>query len=327
MSIHTSIHNHTAVITLDRPEALNALNHEMVQEMTRALEQWRDNEDITMVLLRGAGERALCAGGDIASLYEDAKAGGSLGEEFWRDEYRLNELIAHYPKPYVAIMHGIVLGGGVGVSAHGSHRIVTDSTRIGMPEVGIGFVPDVGGTYLLSRAGNLGRYLALSARHVGATDAIRAGLADVYVPEDRLAELIGHLCATGLPSVIDEFVAEAPSDNCVDASRCVGETVAEILTNLGEEDAQRIRRHCPTALAVTLASLQRAANLNLKEALNAEFGVSLKMQARADFVEGVRAQIIDKDRSPSWCPAFLEDVHEEAIEEILSPVDCEYPFS
>lgn len=326
MSIHTSIHNHTAVITLDRPKALNALNHEMVKEMTRVLEEWRDDEDITMVVLRGAGERALCAGGDIASLYEDAKAGGSLGEEFWRDEYRLNDLIANYPKPYVAIMHGIVLGGGVGVSAHGSHRIVTDSTRIGMPEVGIGFVPDVGGTYLLSRAGELGRYLALSARHVGAVDAIRAGLADVYVPEERLEELLGQLCATGLPSVIDDF-AQPLEEEGVDASKCVGETVAEILANLDEDDAKRIRRHCPTALAVTLASLQRAANMDLKEALNAEFGVSLRMQARADFVEGVRAQIIDKDRSPAWCPAFLDDVHEEAIEEILSPVDCEYPFS
>ncbi|MBM4569359.1 enoyl-CoA hydratase/isomerase family protein, partial [Rhodococcus hoagii] len=176
-------------ITLNRPKAINALNHAMVRSMAAALLEWADDDAVDAVLLTGAGERGLCAGGDIVSIYHDARDGGSGSKDFWRDEYVLNAAIARYRKPYVAIMDGIVMGGGVGVSAHGNVRVVTERSTIGMPEVGIGFVPDVGGTYLLSRApGELGTHVALTTARMSAGDAIACGFADHFVPSDRVGE-------------------------------------------------------------------------------------------------------------------------------------------
>lgn len=181
-------------ITLNRPRALNALNHAMVARVTEALADAEHDDSVIAVLITGAGERGLCAGGDIRSIYEDARSGGSESMDFWRDEYRLNARIARFPKPYVAIMDGIVMGGGVGVSAHGDIRVVTERSRIAMPETGIGFVPDVGGTRLLGAApGELGTHLALTAEAVGAGDALLCGLADHFVPSQRLAELTADL--------------------------------------------------------------------------------------------------------------------------------------
>lgn len=177
-------------ITLNRPRALNALNHAMVLRIGEALAAAELDDTVTAVLITGAGERGLCAGGDIRSIHDDARTGGGASMEFWRDEYRLNARVARFPKPYVAIMDGIVMGGGVGVSAHGDVRVVTERSRIAMPETGIGFVPDVGGTYLLGAApGELGTHLALTADAVGAGDALLCGLADHFVPSQSLAEL------------------------------------------------------------------------------------------------------------------------------------------
>ncbi len=181
-------------VTLNRPRALNALTHAMVLAVDEALTAWEHDPAVETVVIDGAGERGLCAGGDIRAIHDDARAGGTASAAFWRDEYRLNARIARYPKPYVALMDGIVMGGGVGISAHGSHRVVTERSRVAMPETGIGFVPDVGGTYLLGRApGELGTHLALTGTPVGAADAILAGLADRYVP------------AAGLPALADDL--------------------------------------------------------------------------------------------------------------------------
>ena len=176
-------------ITLNRPRAINALNHSMVTEIARVLDEWAQDDGVEAVVLQGAGDRGLCAGGDIRAIYLDAKRGGEATYAFWHDEYLLNSQIAHYPKPFVAVMDGLVMGGGVGLSAHASHRVVTDRSVVGMPEVKIGLVPDVGGTYLLSRApGHTGFHAALTGAGVSGQDAIAMGLADRIVPHARIED-------------------------------------------------------------------------------------------------------------------------------------------
>ncbi|MFF0149204.1 enoyl-CoA hydratase [Amycolatopsis sulphurea] len=320
------VHSGLGRITLNRPRALNALNHEMVRAIIAQLQSWRDDAGVRAVLVEGAGERGLCAGGDIRSIYEDAKAGGTDSLEFWADEYRMNALIGRYPKPYLAIMDGIVMGGGVGVSAHGSHRVVTDRTRLAMPEAGIGFVPDVGGTYLLSRApGELGTHVALTAGSVSGADAIHCGLADHYVPAARLPDLFDAL-ATRTPDEALELVAEPPPPSVLAEARewidhCyAAETVEEILVRLqdgGEAAvaaAKEIEGKSPTSLKVTLRALREAARLpDLPSVLKQEYRISHHAFRSADFAEGVRAQIIDKDRSPRWSPATLAEVGDDLV--------------
>lgn len=320
------------VITLNRPQALNALNQNMVELLDQALREFATNDDITLVILRGAGERGLCAGGDIVALYNDAKNNGIAGAKFWHDEYQLNHYISEYPKPYVAIMNGIVLGGGIGVSGHGSHRIVTDDTRLGMPETGIGFVPDVGGTYLLSHApANLGVHLGLTGAHVGAAEAIATGLADFYVETSKLEPLVQQLCDTGDVSVIDDFtsVMEPAFAGAVDEISVAyeGSCVEDILEQLdavasswAAEAATKIRRNSPLAVKVTLESIQRARGKSLAEALETEYLVSNNMHRSADFREGVRAQVVDKDRNPRWSPSTLSEVTQEDVEKIFAPL-------
>lgn len=316
------------IITLNRPKALNALNYSMCLAVKEALEDFRDDEAVELVVLKGAGERALCAGGDIAELYHDAKSGGRAGAAFWRDEYQLNHDIATYPKPYVAIMHGIVLGGGIGLSAHGSHRVVTDSTRVGMPETGIGFNPDVGGSYLLSHAAhNLGLHLGLTGIHVGAAEAIAAGLADIYVPESHLELLVEALSEEGI-AAWDRFgepAGEAFGGEIAEIEQAyAAPTVEGILHNLDNstaafaaDAAKRIRRNSPVAVKVTFEYIRNAKDLSLKQALEEEYIVSNNMHGYPDFVEGVRAQIIDKDRDPSWTPPTLANVDKQLVDELL----------
>ena len=319
------IKGNAGILTLNRPKALNALTLDMVRGMTAALTNWRDDDTVKLVILRGAGDRALCAGGDIAMLYRDAETGGQEGATFWREEYDLNQLIAEYPKPYVAIMNGIVLGGGVGVSAHGSHRIVTDDTRIGMPETGIGFIPDVGGTYLLARAPQrLGYHLAYTAQHVGAAEAIYLGLADTYVPKDQLDNLIEELAATGDPAVIDNFRADtgAPfGDRLAEmAGVYAADGIDQVVNKLealaagggdghwAAKSLKRLRGNSPLALAVTKAALDRAGDKTLRQALDQEYKVATYLHLQPDFREGVRAQIIDKDFAPQWAHASVDDI-------------------
>ncbi|MFI8004976.1 enoyl-CoA hydratase/isomerase family protein [Streptomyces sp. NPDC086010] len=318
-------------ITLNRPRALNALTHTMVRHIDDALTGAADDDAVVAVVIRGAGDRGLCAGGDIRSIYEDARAGRHASVEFWRDEYRLNARIARFPKPYVALMDGIVMGGGVGVSAHGSVRVVTERSRVAMPETGIGFVPDVGGTYLLSRApGELGTHLALTGRAVGAADAVLCGLADHFVPSHGLAGLTEALSRCTTPDEVTEAVhrhaTDAPEgelaaqrgwiDDCYAADTV--EEIIDRLTDCGLPEAKEaagiLHTVSPTALKVTLAAVRRAKRLNsLEAALDQEFRVSCRAFAGPDLVEGVRARIVDKDRDPRWNPAAPVDVTEDDV--------------
>lgn len=321
-------------ILLNRPRAINALNAEMVTLISRVLDEWAGDDGVSTVLVTGSGDRGLCAGGDIATIYNDARENGPASEAFWRDEYALNAAIARYPKPYVAVMHGIVLGGGIGLSAHGDHRIVTESSKLGMPETGIGFVPDVGGTWLLSHApGELGTHIALTAGSVGPADAILTGLADDFIPADRLGELATALEHEDARSAIKRLSAAAPAGVLAGQRAWIdeayaGDDVVRILDRLAaiDDDTARaahesICAKSPTALKATLAALRRARQLpDLESDLAQDLRVSLRFLGEPDLAEGIRAQVIDKDRNPTWNPATLaevDDAHIAAIFESL----------
>ncbi|WP_430331895.1 enoyl-CoA hydratase/isomerase family protein [Rhodococcus sp. ACT016] len=321
-------------ITLNRPKAINALNHAMVRAMASALLEWADDDSVRAVLLSGAGERGLCAGGDIVSIYHDAREGGSGSKDFWRDEYVLNAAIARYGKPYIAIMDGIVMGGGVGVSAHGSVRIVTERSTVGMPEVGIGFVPDVGGTYLLSRApGELGTHVALTTARLDAGDAIACGFADHFVPSDRLAEFERALATGTVEDAIAQCAQQSPESTLaaqrswIDAAYAA-DTVEEIVANLQSSGipeataaADQILAKSPTAAKVTLRALRQARELDSLEAvLDQEYRVSLACLGSHDLVEGIRAQVVEKDRNPAWSPSSLEAVTDEHVDRFFEPL-------
>lgn len=320
-------------ITLNRPKAINSLTLGMVREITTALEEWRGDDRIKAVLIEGAGERGLCAGGDVRALYDAAKAGDeSVPKDFWSEEYRLNASLPHYPKPIVSFMDGICMGGGVGIAAHDSHRVVTERSKVGMPEVGIGFIPDVGGTYLLSRTpGELGTHVALTAAPITGADAIECGLADYFVPSDRLEALAERLSGGDVEAALREF-AERPPASPLAAERAwidaaySADTVEEILQRLRErpeeaanEAADTLETKSPLSLKVTLRSL-RSRPATLEEALDQEYRVSLASVRIGDFVEGVRATLVDKDRDPKWSSKRLEDVDPGVVEEFFAPL-------
>lgn len=326
---------HLGVITLNRPKAVNALTAGMVAAMLEQLTAWADDDGVATVLVHGAGERGLCAGGDIVAIYRDLLAGGTQTAAFWQDEYRLNSLIARYPKPYVALMDGLVLGGGVGVSAHGSLRVVTERTRTGMPETTIGFVPDVGGTWLLAKSpGEAGTHAALTGAHLSGADALFLGLADHYVPSENLAALAVALESESAEAAVVRFSEPAPP-SALEAQRgwidtCyAGNDAEEILRRLetngdagGEtrEAAKTVEMKSPTAVKVTLESLRRAKDLTLEEALAQEYRVGLRCLAGPDFREGIRAQVVDKDRTPRWKPATLSEVRAADVERFFAPL-------
>ncbi|MCX4529407.1 MULTISPECIES: enoyl-CoA hydratase/isomerase family protein [unclassified Streptomyces] len=325
---------HLGVLTLNRPKALNALSHPMVLRVEEALRRWRDDPAVAAVVISGAGERGLCAGGDIRAIHADARDGGTASADFWRDEYRLNALIARYPKPYVALMDGIVMGGGVGISAHGTVRIVTERSRVAMPETGIGFVPDVGGTYLLALApGELGTHLALTGAPVGAADALLCGLADHFVPAERLGALVAELARVPVHDALSPCVGQAPPgelaahrewiDHCY-AADTVEEIVERLLgsgVSAAKETAATLAAKSPTALKVTLAALRRARGLGpLERVLEQEYRVSCAALGAADLVEGIRAQVIDKDRAPRWSPATLAEVTDADVARYFAPL-------
>lgn len=339
--VRTARRGRLARIELHRPEALNALTHDMVRGIAAALAAADADASVATIAIVGAGGRGLCAGGDVVGLRTDVhERGGAGARAFWRDEYALNAAIARARTPVVAIQHGIVLGGGVGISAHARRRVVTESTRIGFPEVTIGFVPDVGASWLLSRApGELGTRVALTGEHVGPADAMLLGLSDAFVPHARIPDLLEALASTDADEAI-AAVATAPPAGELAASRALvdeafaGDDVAAILARLdaageGARLAAIIRSRSPLALAVTLASLRRAGELpSLDAALKQEYRVSSHVSLLPDFAEGIRAQLVDKDRSPRWRPAAIDEVTRAMVEACFAPApdgDLELP--
>jgi enoyl-CoA hydratase len=292
------------------------------------------------VLLSGSGERGLCAGGDVIAIYHSAKGNGAEARSFWHDEYILNAYIADYPKTYVAIMDGIVMGGGVGVAAHGSVRIVTDTTKMGMPEVGIGLIPDVGGTYLLSRApGRLGLHVALTGAPFSGADAIAMGFADHFVPHEKLDEFTAAIVADGVDAALATFAIEPPASPLLAQRRWIdecyaGDTVVDIIAELRGHDAgpaidaaNYIASRSPIALAVALEAVRRAGQLEtLKDVLRQEFRTSCGALRSHDLVEGIRAQLVDKDRNPKWSPSTLALCSEDAVETYFASADPDLTF-
>ncbi len=301
-------------ITMNRPQALNALTLGMVHQIWEALQAWRTDRAVELVVLDGAGERGLCAGGDVRALYDSRAEGSTLARTFWRDEYRLNALIGRYPKPFVAIQDGIVMGGGIGLSGHARDRIVTERSRLAMPETGIGLIPDVGGTWLLADApGAAGVYLGLTGETMRAADAIYTHFADVMIPSTKIGQLVARLVDAKGGSVAGAIralsVDAGPSplaERRADIDRVfAGESVEEMLAALGampgewaQKTAAALAQKSPKSLKLTLAAIRNAQALgSLEEALNVEFRLCVRLFEDGEFTEGVRALLVDKDRA------------------------------
>jgi len=341
--ILSRVDNGVGFVTLNRPKAINSLNQSMVCRLRAVLTDWEQDSSIGAVVLDGAGERGLCAGGDVVAIYHSAQADGSQARRFWYDEYLMNGQIGRFPKPYVSLMDGIVMGGGVGVGAHANTRVVTDTTKMAMPEVGIGFIPDVGGAYLLSRApGSLGLHAALTGAPFSGADAIALGFADHLVPHDRLDALTRAIAADGVEQAIATYAVEPPPSELAAQRDWIdecyaGETVADIVARLrahpkagagpAEDAANLIATRSPIALSVTLEAVRRAVSLaTLEDVLAQDYRVSSAALRSHDLVEGIRAQLVDKDRNPRWSPASLEQVTAADIEAYFQPVEDELTF-
>jgi enoyl-CoA hydratase len=324
-------------LTMNRPAALNALTYPMVGALTAALQPWADDPAIELVVLDGAGGRALCAGGDVLSLYHAHAQGSAFARSFWREEYRLNAVIGRYPKPFVALMDGIVMGGGIGLSGHASHRIVTEKSMLAMPETSIGLIPDVGGTWLLSQApGELGTYLGLTGARMNAADAIAADFADVCVPADSLADLVARLAAPVADDIDSELFKRGEDPGVAKLRHVRAEIdaafshnrVEDIITHLeanASDFATRTLRDLmtksPKALKLTLAALRFARQqTSLEACLNMEFRLVTRLYEDGEFIEGVRALLVDKDKAPKWQPAKLADVTDEMVMRYLAPL-------
>ncbi len=332
------VHDGLGRLTLNRPKAINALSHDMVTTMYTTLRRWREDERVRTVVIDGRGEQGLCAGGDIRAIYDDARAGTNASVQYWADEYRLDAEIARYPKPVVALMDGIVMGGGVGISAHASHRVVNDDSVVAMPEVGIGFTPDVGGTFLLSRApGELGTHLALTTDRMDAAEAIHCGFADHWVPKDRRDELLAALAGGDADTALSSVAADPPygseladQRSWIDACYGAG-TVEEILdlllahgTEPARDAAKRLAELSPTALKVTFRALREARQDRwVEDSLERELRISARHLAGHDFAEGIRAQVIDRDRNPSWSPGTLVEVSDADVDAYFTPLGAQ----
>lgn len=315
-------------LTLNRPRAINALDLDMIRQLSAALDAWENDVDIEIVVLDGAGERGLCAGGDVRGLRAQILDGHpEQTAVFFRAEYALNARIAEYPKPIVVFADGVTMGGGIGLAGHAAVRIVTERSTLAMPETRIGLTPDVGGSWLLAHApGRLGEYLALTGAVLDAADAIHAGLADHFVPAERLADLHDAFVTRADPHTPTELVLlfdETPQPSRLEAARpwiddaFSAGTVPEIIDRLrarpepaASATADTLEELSPTSLVVTLAAVRAARELpDLRAALAQEYGLVLWFgTTQPDLLEGIRAQLVDKDRSPRWQPATLADV-------------------
>ena len=325
---------HAGRITLARPKALNALTWEMCLAIERALDAFAADDAVRLLVIDAEGERAFCAGGDLAFIHERGTAGDhDAPRRFWRDEYRMNAKLYRFPKPVVSFLHGFVMGGGVGVGCHASHRVVREDTRVAMPECGVGLVPDVGGSLLLARApGRLGERLALTAERMGPGDAIHAGFADYHVPEGWEA-LAAELCETGDWEAVDR-AASPPPESPLAAQAAftdrhfAGETPGDVVRSLRAQDAEEARaaleaigRVSPLSAACALRLIRRARAFEaIEPALEQEYRFTARATERGDFLEGIRAAIVDRDRAPRWRHADVESVPSMEVAAMLMPL-------
>ena len=326
------------LITLNRPKALNALTYAMAMAMRNALRIWRHEDTVKTIVIQGAGDRAFCAGGDIRWLYDNGKAGMPCTVEFYRHEYLLNMLIKHYPKPYVALLHGFVMGGGVGVSLHGSHRVAFETMQFAMPETGIGLFPDVGGSYFLPRCpGEIGMYLGLTGARLKTADALYAGLATHFVPATKRDALIAALADGKVPDMAMQDLAEtAPAtflpEHRKKIDRIFGVASVEAIlaaldadhTDWAADAAKTIRAKSPIATKLAFRQIREGKALPFDECMRMEYRMVNRVIAGHDFYEGVRATIIDKDGAPKWRPATLADVHDADIDAYFTPLPDDY---
>ena len=338
------------VATLNRPKALNALTTDMIRHLHPRLDAWAADPGVKAVVVRGAGDRAFCAGGDIRAIYDSGLAArrgegdGQAARDFFREEYRLDHRVKTLPKPYVALLDGIAMGGGVGISVHGSHRVVTQKALFAMPETGIGLFPDVGGTFFLPRCpGRIGTWLGLTGARLGAADLLYAGIGTHFVPSEALDALVADLASAdwsgdahaAVDAVLARHAAD-PGEATLPAlrpaiDRCFGfDTVEEIVAALereGTEWAAQTRagllRNSPTSLKVTLSQLRQGQRLSFDEALKLEYRMTRAVLDGHDVYEGIRATIVDKDRNPKWNPATLAEVGEADVARHFRPLGAD----
>jgi enoyl-CoA hydratase len=323
------------LITLNRPKALNALTHGMCLAMKAQLDEWAGDDGVKTAVIRGVGERAFCAGGDIRALYESGKAGTSYALDFYRDEYRLDATIKHFQKPYVALLQGIVMGGGVGVSVHGSHRVANEGMAFAMPETSIGLFPDVGGSYFLPRLpGEIGMYVALTGERLKAADSLYAGVATHFVPAAQTDFLIAALEEGSEPDFVLESFTEKPPASSLESMRegidriFAADSLDGILAGLDDDDSEwarataaTIRKKSPTSLKITLRQIREGAQLSFDDCMRMEYRMVNRIVAGHDFYEGVRAAIIEKDGAPKWKPAQLADVTVDQVAAYFAPLE------
>jgi enoyl-CoA hydratase len=321
------------LITLNRPKALNALTHAMCVSMKAQLAKWATDDVIKCVVIQGEGDRAFCAGGDIRALYESGQAGTPYIVDFYRDEYILNAAIKHYRKPYIALIRGIVMGGGVGVSVHGSHRIADEAMLFAMPETGIGLFPDVGGSFFLPRMpGELGMYLGLTGTRLKTADALYTGVATHFVPAAKREALVSALASGKPPDAALRQSEAAPTSDMPEIRPGIdrifsADNVEAILSSLdregtdwARETAKTIRTKSPTATKLAFRQIRNGKTLSFNDCMRMEFRMVYRVIAGHEFYEGVRATIIDKDGAPRWNPAQLSDVSDTDIDAYFAPL-------
>jgi enoyl-CoA hydratase len=325
-------------MTLNRPTALNALTWEMCTRIEAALDDWARDDDVAMLVIDAAGEKAFCAGGDIAQMYATGTAGDfGYGRRFWADEYRMNAKLFNFPKPVATFLQGFTMGGGVGVGCHASHRIVCDTSRIAMPECGIGLVPDVGGSLILARApGRLGEYLGVTAARMGPGDAIFAGFADYHVPLETWEALKTELCETGDWDAVDRAATPAPEAPLaalqpqIDA-HFAGNALRDILnvlrlagTEFADTTLKAMDRNSPLSMACAVDLIHRARGRDtIEAALEFEYRFTARAMEHGDFLEGIRAAIIDKDRDPQWRHDTLDGPSHVEVASMLLPLGAD----
>ena len=319
-------------ITLNRPEVLNSLTYSMILSIENSLIEWETDEGIALVIIDAKGDRAFCAGGDIQILYENGfNKNFAYGQKFWADEYRLNEKIANYKKPFVAFMQGFTMGGGVGVSCHGSHRIVGETSKIAMPECSIGLVPDVGGSFLLAQLpGNIGTFLGVTGKRMKASDAIYCGFADYFIPETKWEDLKEKLFDTGNIDWIKKFQGSTEASEIEKSFSQISEAMVDVSTKniesrlqhpFFEKDLSALRFNSPISVAYTISMLKMEKVRNsISDALDAEYSFTARSQEFGDFQEGIRAAVIDKDRTPSWKNKNLGEVSDEDLKPFFQTI-------